>query len=386
MCILLHINLIKGDCDGDIIDDTTEECDLPDNKQECLNCVISEGQNCINKIDEETGSTYTDYCMPDCYDYEDVFEGDCIPASSGCTPGCSIQKGYFCKTLINNDGSSSGECYKISLQNVGGEPIILNSCTKLSALFETTSNFIDTEATQYYNVNQCPSPLQDGLCFWERKLAIKCFVDSEGYQMIRVQTNSMPDHQHKADAFYSAAYGKVQSPSRVDLDVCLGTATGTGFYHYYSFSPCILFSEVKSSVVQIRNAKATQTCIHQLTSMVYKFIRLQLVLQEMTTLLYHHIRHGKISGNPVTMMLVMGLLLTISITMWHQSRKCNLLMFHPYTVGCWGPAYSIENGKFPASCSNKPRICTEQKGYAHFGLSTISAILILFMSLIMINI
>lgn len=48
------------------------------------------------------------------------------------------------------------------------------------------------------------------------------------------------------DALYPKAYGENTQPRGIDLDLCLGTADYSRFYHYYSFSPCIMPSKIKA--------------------------------------------------------------------------------------------------------------------------------------------
>ena len=41
------------------------------------------------------------------------------------------------------------------------------------------------------------------------------------------------------DAYFPKSYGKNTNPRAVDVDACLGSTEHSGFYKYYSFSPCI---------------------------------------------------------------------------------------------------------------------------------------------------
>ena len=52
------------------------------------------------------------------------------------------------------------------------------------------------------------------------------------------------------DAFFPQAYGGRQNPRRMEVDHCLGNIDSTGYYKYFSFSPCIF----ETQTAQIKTA------------------------------------------------------------------------------------------------------------------------------------
>ena len=76
-----------------------------------------------------------------------------------------------------------------------------------------------------------------------------------GYSGIRekivgIAANGVPIYQGtselKYDAFFPKAYNLYRYPKAIDVDACLGHSAYSGYYHYYSFSPCIFNTAVKS--------------------------------------------------------------------------------------------------------------------------------------------
>ena len=50
------------------------------------------------------------------------------------------------------------------------------------------------------------------------------------------------------DPFYPRRYGTNYNVKVISVDDCLGHSAISGFYHYYSVSPCILSNTFKTTV------------------------------------------------------------------------------------------------------------------------------------------
>ena len=61
----------------------------------------------------------------------------------------------------------------------------------------------------------------------------------------------------KYDAYFPKGYGLYKAPKAITTDVCLGSVSTSGFYKYYSYSPCML-PVVDSNSIKTR--KIAQAC------------------------------------------------------------------------------------------------------------------------------
>lgn len=63
------------------------------------------------------------------------------------------------------------------------------------------------------------------------------------------------------DPFYPKRFGTNTNVRAVPVDDCLGYSGTTGFYHYYSISPCILPSNYKNNQITGELCSKTLTCL-----------------------------------------------------------------------------------------------------------------------------
>eukprot|EP00347_Sterkiella_histriomuscorum_P016074 403354588 len=364
----------------------------------------------------------------------------CDITDQGCID-CTIQPGYDCVNAVRAGVLRTDNCYQ-SVTN-------LNDCTKFAALFDVTSvpmsqnDYLAEEKQQCWTTNFCPQFTRERLCDWTRKFAVKCFLNSDGEQMIRVQTNSMPDHcmqsmnvfpeendidfqvrynirpselktldiysqtqydnyacsniwlsegnlmkEHKFelnsgetrsvigislngvpivsgtselgyDALAPKKYGANIDPQPIDVDLCLGTADYSRFYHYYSFSPCILPTDVKTNTI-------AEICrnIDECKKDKFKYSLSNLVGDTIKLVPIGIAKDGHQILSPFK----------TDTEFWQPCEldACNGInvndryyyvasMFHPYTVGCWGPA---NKETYTASCSSNARFCKDFSSFA----------------------
>jgi hypothetical protein len=78
------------------------------------------------------------------------------------------------------------------------------------------------------------------------------FVSHSGdsSKVVGIAFNGVPIYSAYSELFYDAlypkAYGSRTLPRAVPIDACMGSIAYATFYHYYSFSPCIVESTYKS--------------------------------------------------------------------------------------------------------------------------------------------
>jgi hypothetical protein len=86
---------------------------------------------------------------------------------------------------------------------------------------------------------------------WWLDSNIRSYLQFSGYSgtrssIIGVALNGVPMSNGFSELHYDfifpKAYSTMKYPKTIDIDVCFGNQLYSGFYHYYSFSPCILLS------------------------------------------------------------------------------------------------------------------------------------------------
>ncbi|CDW76446.1 UNKNOWN [Stylonychia lemnae] len=151
--------------------------------------------------------------------------------------------------------------------------------------------------------------------------------------IVGIALNGIPIHtgnsEYGSDVFYPKQFGsKVYSHKLIKLDSCLGSAEFSGYYRYYAWSPCILPSgPIKSRDVQECNNIPKSRDGHSILG-PYK-------------------RDGTL-WQPCDIDLCNGV--EIAGIYYYVTT-----MFHPYTVGCWGPG---PKKTISEECSNNVKVCS----------------------------
>ncbi|CDW91811.1 UNKNOWN [Stylonychia lemnae] len=160
--------------------------------------------------------------------------------------------------------------------------------------------------------------------------------------------------EYGSDVFYPKKFGsKAYSDKLIQLDNCLGSAEFSGYYHYYGWSPCILPSgPIKSRDAQECNniPKCKQDKLaYALSFMQYqeKTIMIIGIARDGHSILGPYKRDGTL-WQPCDIDLCNGV--EIAGVYYYATT-----MFHPYTVGCWGPG---PKKTISEECSNNVKVCS----------------------------
>eukprot|EP00347_Sterkiella_histriomuscorum_P013180 403365703 len=159
--------------------------------------------------------------------------------------------------------------------------------------------------------------------------------------VVGISINGVPIHtgisENQYDPFFPQEFGGHMNPQKLDFDACLGNTDLSSFYKYYSMSPCILPGAQKE-------AKQAKYCseINDCRINPLNYTNATIKKAGFAKITYVGIaRDGHMIIGPFNS----------AGHLW-QPRDldaCNGLkidgnyvyamsMFHPYTVGCWGPA------------------------------------------------
>ena len=80
-------------------------------------------------------------------------------------------------------------------------------------------------------------------------------------QIVGVALNGVPIYtgtsELRYDAFNPKGYGIYKNPKPINVDICLGSLSNSGFYKYYSYSPCMLPLFGTNTV---KSRKISQSC------------------------------------------------------------------------------------------------------------------------------
>lgn len=181
-------------------------------------------------------------------------------------------------------------------------------------------------------------------------------------KIVGVALNGVPIRQSLSEAGYDPlfpqAYGKNTNPKRVQLDNCLGNFMEGGFYHYYSATPCLTNLTYASQKRIGQLCTNESNCSSNITTYIQKYIG-----TKNFTLGKRNIvgiaRDGRFILHPIN---------PATNKPWQPCEvdACNLVdfegegesyamtMFHPYTVGCWGPG---AKNKFAGQCTSQSKTC-----------------------------
>ncbi|CDW76317.1 UNKNOWN [Stylonychia lemnae] len=186
------------------------------------------------------------------------------------------------------------------------------------------------------------------------------YVEYSGYfeSIVGIALNGVPIHtgnsEYGSDVFYPKQFGKkIYSNKKIKLDSCLGSAEYSGYYHYYGWSPCILPSgpikcidgQICDNIPKCKEDKLAYALsfmqIHEKTIMVIGIAR------DGHSILGPYKRDGTL-WQPCDIDLCNGV--EIAGIYYYVTT-----MFHPYTVGCWGPG---PNKTVSQECSNNVKMCS----------------------------
>ncbi|CDW88065.1 UNKNOWN [Stylonychia lemnae] len=176
--------------------------------------------------------------------------------------------------------------------------------------------------------------------------------------IVGIALNGVPIHtgnsEYGSDVFHPKKFGtKYNSYKQIKLDNCLGSSEISGFYHYYGWSPCIL----PSGPIKARDAQECDNvpeCKQDMLAYSLSFMK----YQEKTIMVIGIARDGHSILGPYRS----------DGTLWQPCDVdlCNGIeiagiyyyvttMFHPYTVGCWGPG---PRKTISQECSNNVKMCS----------------------------
>ncbi|CDW88160.1 UNKNOWN [Stylonychia lemnae] len=179
--------------------------------------------------------------------------------------------------------------------------------------------------------------------------------------IVGIAINGVPIHtgnsEYGSDIFFPKKYkDNLQSELTVELDSCLGSVQFLGFYHYYGWSPCILPSgpiATKSS----SNCKDIDECKKDKLAYSISFMKPQ--EKNMTVIGIARDGHSILGPfrsdgqlwEPCDIDICNGV--EIEGVYYYVTT-----LFHPYTVGCWGPGPMKQVAQ---QCSNNVKVCSQSK-------------------------
>eukprot|EP00347_Sterkiella_histriomuscorum_P020863 403336175 len=154
------------------------------------------------------------------------------------------------------------------------------------------------------------------------------------------------------DAFYPTT---ISASTIIDFDVCLGNSLNRAYYHYLSFSPCIFSSTPRNKVNAMECEEISQCSANELKYGISFLTSAQKKVSPIGIARDGHMIVGPYNSNGV---------------LWQpcQLDVCNgvtingnyvyaVTMFHPYTIGCWGPG----NVKaYKETCSSNVQLCSDE--------------------------
>jgi len=156
------------------------------------------------------------------------------------------------------------------------------------------------------------------------------------------------------DAFFPKAFGTRNSPQKIDVDVCLGTADNYNTYRYHMFSPCIYDIALRGVA---KDCASDAVCSRDVRNHSIANIPDQLRTQDPVGLakdgrvIYGPYRSDGNLWQPCDVDICNGVKFSRLVYGYVST------MFHPYIVGCWGPGNRPV--KRTASCSTNGRYCAD---------------------------
>jgi hypothetical protein len=160
------------------------------------------------------------------------------------------------------------------------------------------------------------------------------------------------------DPLFPQAYDGHADPVKAQIDDCVGFLDGTGFYSYYSVSPCL-----SSSFITINSTGALCQNIALCNTDFTKYVT-QGLPSTSNFVIYNNVQAIGIARDGH---LILGPYKSNGAT-WQPCDVdfCNgafiygnyyyvTTFFHPYTVGCWGPS---SDNIYKDVCSSQSKVCT----------------------------
>ena len=157
--------------------------------------------------------------------------------------------------------------------------------------------------------------------------------------IVGIAINGVPIHSGTSelhyDAFYPKDYSTYTTHGSIKSDQCLGNNDHSSYYHYYTFSPCLLPSTAKSSLTGeiCDNVPACKSdpktySVGSITNGNKKLIPVGIAKDG-------HMIYGPYNENgelwqPCDVDRCNGITI-------EENYVYVVTMFHPYTIGCWGP-------------------------------------------------
>eukprot|EP00347_Sterkiella_histriomuscorum_P018009 403347133 len=373
----------QGTCGNGIVEDS-EQCDDYDiiSGDGCSKfCRIEEGFACYNNKDDYANCNV--YCGNN--PAQNCSDGN-KDSGDGCSVGCLVEEGHFCEVSIL---SSKGRCYEFRpffMETDQYDFTNYQKCLMFAELFDATQFTASPSFDQMTNetvtcnkISRCPNATTSNpqTCSWDRKLAVSCLEMPNGEAKIRVQTNSLPNHcfrknivgiaingvpiytgssEYDNDAFFPASYGVNSVPPSLEIDTCLGSIGSSKYYHYYSFSNCI-FPSSHSTLLTQSLCKNLQDCSSDPMAYSIQFQEdkvqgaLPIGIAKDGHMIVGPYKADGLLWQPCDVDLCNGAVVDGNYV--YVST-----LFHPYTVGCWGPGATAR--KFKQQCTQQAKICSDQ--------------------------
>ncbi|CDW78025.1 UNKNOWN [Stylonychia lemnae] len=210
------------------------------------------------------------------------------------------------------------------------------------------------------------------------------YIEYSGYLdgIVGIALNGVPIHtgnsEYGSDVYYPKSFGsKLYSSKKINLDTCLGSSEFSGYYHYYGWSPCILPRGPINSYF-FTSCKNNEACLQDPLAYSLSFM----TPQEKTIMIIGVARDGhSILGpyrrdgmlwQPCDVDLCNGV--DIGGVYYYVTT-----MFHPYTVGCWGPS---PMKTIAQQCSNNVQVCSGAS-MVKFFVHIISPIILVYFTMFM---
>ncbi|CDW77193.1 UNKNOWN [Stylonychia lemnae] len=154
------------------------------------------------------------------------------------------------------------------------------------------------------------------------------------------------------DAFFPKQYGTNSFPKKIETDQCLGTTSESNTYRYHMFSPCIFEIALRDTPSLCVNSSSCSADVrnHSVSHVPsQKRTQTPIGIAKDGRLIYGPYRKDGKLWQPCDVDICNGVIF--------QDLNYGYVatMFHPYTVGCYGPGNAPQN--FLASCSSNARKC-----------------------------
>eukprot|EP00347_Sterkiella_histriomuscorum_P022464 403338394 len=180
--------------------------------------------------------------------------------------------------------------------------------------------------------------------------------------IIGISITGVPIYSGTSELFYDAFYPQSYTANHneldsIEVDACLGSTQLTLFYHYYSISPCVFKNPLFTPITHAQTCEDLLECKKDpLKYAIANIATSQRVLKYVGIARDGHMIVGPFKSQgalwqPCDVDACNGAMVN-----GHYVYVSTL--FHPYTVGCWGPATG--KSSVAQSCSSNVQICLSQ--------------------------